>query len=66
MAEQRLQEPHYTGEATTAAEYLHESIVDPRVFIVSGYENPRHQMPIYDSLNETDVDALVQMLLQQK
>lgn len=66
IAEQRLQEPHYTGKATTAAEYLHESIIDPGAFIVPGYENPRHQMPVYDSLNGTDVAALVQLLLQQK
>ncbi len=65
-ADQRIQEPQYTGKATTAAEYIHESIVDPKVFIVPGYEHTQHQMPIYNYLNESDVEALVHMLLQQK
>jgi cytochrome c2 len=65
-AEQRLQEAQYTGKATTAAEYIHESIIDPKAFVVPGYENTQHQMPIYNFLNESDVEALVQMLLQQK
>ena len=64
IATQRLQEPQYTGKATTAAEYIHESIVDPKAFTVPGYEHTQHHMPIYNYLSETDVDALVQMLLQ--
>jgi mono/diheme cytochrome c family protein len=65
IAAQRIQEPHYTGKATTAAEYLHESIVDPKAFRVPGFETTQHQMPVYNFLSEPDVEALVQMLLQQ-
>ncbi|MCL4294978.1 MAG: c-type cytochrome [Anaerolineae bacterium] len=65
-AEQRIHEARYTGTATTAAVYLHESIVSPKVYTVAGYENTQHQMPAYVHLSEADVDALVQMLLQQR
>jgi cytochrome c2 len=65
-AAQRIQDPQYTGQATTAADFLHESIVDPKVFIVPGYEQTQHHMPVYNYLTEADVAALVQMLLQQK
>jgi hypothetical protein len=34
--------------------------------VVAGYENTQHQMPAYVHLSEADIDALVQMLLQQK
>jgi mono/diheme cytochrome c family protein len=66
IATERLQEPQYTGQASTAAEYIHESIVDPKAFIVPDYRQTQHQMPVYNFLSEADVDALVQMLLQQK
>ena len=66
IAALRIQEPQYTGKAATAAEYIYESIVDPKAFMVPGYEHTQHQMPIYTFLSEPDVEALVQMLLQQK
>lgn len=66
IAAQRILDPLYKGKATTAAEYIHESIVDPKAFIVPDYAQTQHQMPIYNFLSEADVDALVQMLLQQK
>lgn len=66
VAAQLIQDPQYRGKATTAAEYIHESIVDPKAFLVPGYEQTPHQMPVYNFLSETDVEALVQMLLQQK
>jgi nitric oxide reductase subunit C len=65
-AEQRIQDPHYTGTATTAAEYIHESIITPKAYLVPGYEHTAHHMPAYGHLSESDVDALVQLLLQQK
>lgn len=65
-AEQRIREAQYKGAATTAAAYLHESIISPKVYMVAGYENTQHQMPAYVHLSEADVEALVQMLLQQK
>jgi mono/diheme cytochrome c family protein len=66
IAEQRIHAPGYTGTARTAAEYLRESIVNPQAYVVEGYQQTRHHMPIYTHLSETDVDALVQMLLEQK
>ncbi len=65
-AEQRIRSAQYTGTATTAAEYLHESIVNPKAYLVAGYENTPHQMPVYAHLSQGDVEALVQMLLQQR
>jgi cytochrome c551/c552 len=62
-AEQRLEDANYTGEATTAEEYIRESIVNPGAYIVDGYQNI---MPPYASLPEDQLDALVQMLLAQQ
>ena len=36
-AETRLQEPEYTGEATSAVQYLLESIVQPHIYLVPPY-----------------------------
>ena len=66
VAEQRIQSSGYTGKATTAAEYIRESIVDPKAYLVPGYEHVRFAMPSFAHLNEGDVQALVQFLLQQK
>lgn len=65
LAAQRIADPNYTGTATTSAEYLHESLVDPQLYIVPGYEISSHQMPSYKFLPEADLDALVEFLLQQ-
>jgi len=64
-AEEHIQAPDYAGAATTAGDYIHESIVDPKAYIVPGYEVTSHHMPAYAHLEEGDIDALVQMLLQQ-
>jgi len=64
-AAQRIQDPGYTGTAT-AAEYIRESILNPAVYRVPGFEYSTHPMPAYTHLSEMDVDALVQFLLQQK
>ena len=66
MAEQRIHTTGYTGKATTAADYIRESIVDPKAYIVPGYEHIRFSMPSFAHLSERDVDALVQFLLQQQ
>ncbi|MCB9078670.1 MAG: c-type cytochrome [Anaerolineaceae bacterium] len=65
-AETRLKSPTYRGQAGTAADYLRESILDPAAYFVEGYEQSAHQMPAYTHLSDAQVDALVQMLLQQK
>ena len=66
IAEQRVQDPGYAGSATTAGEYIRESILSPKAYVVSDYEVTSHHMPAYAHLAEGDINALVQMLLQQK
>jgi mono/diheme cytochrome c family protein len=55
----------YVGGATTPAEYIRESIVDPQAFIVPGYATTSHRMPSYAHLDATTLDALVAFLLAQ-
>ena len=63
---QRIRDPQYDGKATTAGEYIRESILRPELYLAQGYEHSSHHMPAYTNLSETDLDALVQLLLQQK
>lgn len=65
-AEERLGDPRYTGSARTAGEYVRESILNPESYLVPGYELSNHRMPAYVNLSETDLEALVQLLLQKK
>lgn len=65
IAAQRWQEPTYQGDATTAADYLHESLVEPQRFIVPGYELTPHRMPSYSFLTPAELETLVQWLQQQ-
>lgn len=65
IAAERIADPDYRGAATTPAEYLYESIVDPRAYIVEGYARSLHPMPVFAHLPEADIDALVAMLLAQ-
>jgi mono/diheme cytochrome c family protein len=61
----RITSEGYTGAATTPAEYLRESILEPGVYLTDGYAATRHPMPAYTHLPAADVEALVAMLLQQ-
>lgn len=61
----RLLEENYSGSATTAAEYIRESIVEPQVYIAPGYATTSHRMPTYAHLDSATVDALVAFLLAQ-
>ena len=63
-AEARIADPNYTGEATTAEEYILESIVNPNAYTVDGYA--AGLMPAYANLPEDQIDAMVQMLLLQQ
>lgn len=65
-ADDRIGDPEYTGLATTVEGYLRESIVDPVIYIVPGYEVNRYPMPAYTTLTEEDLRSLVQMLLQER
>jgi mono/diheme cytochrome c family protein len=62
----RLNDPRYNGTASTAAEYIRESLLDPGAYIVEGYVGTSHAMPPYTFLSEEDVSALVAFLLTQK
>jgi hypothetical protein len=53
------------GGATTAREYIRESIVSPDAYLVPGYEVTSHHMPAYGHLEEGEIQALVQLLLVQ-
>lgn len=65
VAAQRITDPHYTGQATTPAEYIRESIVDPSRYFVESYASSAHPMPAYTHLTDHQIEALVQFLLQQ-
>ncbi len=65
-AEQRIRAADYTGQATTAAGYIRESIVDPKVYVVDGYQQVRFGMASFAHLSEREVKALVHFLLQQE
>jgi nitric oxide reductase subunit C len=62
-AEERVRSESYTGRATTAAEYLRESIVDPAAFVVPGFASTRYTMPAYSHLTDAEIDSLVALLL---
>ena len=66
IAAQRVRNPNFTGSASTAEEYILESIVDPTVYVVSGYERSRSRMPAYGNLSEVEIGALVNLLLQER
>lgn len=66
LASERIEAPAYNGEATTAAEYIYESITQPQVFYTPGYEATNHHMPPYAHLPADDLNALVYFLVQQR
>lgn len=61
----RLLDPGYSGNATTAAEYITESILDPLIYSVPGYGITSHRMPPYTHLPDAEVAALTAFLLAQ-
>ena len=63
IAAQRLQDPNYAGKAKTAEEYVRESILQPELYIVPGFETTVHRMPAYTHISDEDVDAIVQFLI---
>jgi hypothetical protein len=59
IADERIQAPGYAGSATTAEDYIRESLLDPKAYLVPGYEVTSHHMPAYVHLEEGDINALV-------
>lgn len=66
IAAARVQDPAYTGKATTAAAYLRESILEPEAYTVPEYTLTAHRMPAFTHLSQEEIDALVAMLLTQE
>lgn len=66
LAETRVRDANYTGNATTAADYIRESLLDPTVYLVPGYEVTYMKMPPFTHLKPEEIDALVTFLLDQK
>ncbi len=64
-AAERITISGYTGHATNAETYIRESISDPDVYYVVGFEASQFRMPRYTAMTSAELDALVQVLLQQ-
>jgi mono/diheme cytochrome c family protein len=62
----RISEPDYTGNATTPEQYLLESIVDPQVHIVSGFDAVQMPSTYGQLLTVQDASDLIAYLLTLK
>lgn len=60
-----INSPDYTGKATTVEEYIHESIVDPAIFLVPDYQ-PVMPTTYQDTLSEEQISQLVEYLMTFK
>jgi len=65
-AAERISEPDYTGKATTAEQYLFESIADPHVFVVPGFSQGIMPDTYANSLTDQDMADLIAYLLSLK
>lgn len=65
-AEQRIGAADYQGNATTAREYIRESIVSPDVYEAPEFRQYKYAMPTFSSIPDADLDALVAFLMQQR
>jgi mono/diheme cytochrome c family protein len=65
-AAERLQDPNYTGKATSPEQYLFESIVDPNTYVVSGF--PPNVMPqtYANQLTDQNMADLITYLMTLK
>lgn len=61
-ASEIIQAGDYSGDATSVEEYIHESIINPNVYVVEGY--PENVMPqnFGETIAEEDLNALVDYL----
>lgn len=66
IAQRRILDPAYAGQAATPQEYLRESVLSPEVYIVDGYADSSHHMPSYAHLTSAEIDALVYLLEHQR
>lgn len=56
----------YSGEATTPADYIRESIVNPDIYSTPLFEATSHRMPAFSHLSDEDLDAIVYLLINQR
>jgi len=66
LAADRIDDPGYSGSATTPEEYVLESIVDPSAYRTPGFERTRFAMPSYAHLDTPQLEALVRLLLHER
>ena len=66
IAEERLTDTGYRGNAASAVDYIRESILEPSVYIAPGSMIAHQQMPPYTHLPVEEIDALVLFLVQQR
>ncbi len=62
-AAQRISEAGYAGQAATAEQYLLESIVAPRAYVVSGYDPALMPVNFGDRLTPQDASDLIAYML---
>lgn len=65
-AAERLQDPAYTGEAANPEQYLFEAIVDPNIYLVSGYAANLMPQVYANQLTDQDMADLIAYLLTLK
>lgn len=58
-----IQDPSYTGAATSVEDYIHEAIVNPQVYINAGYA-PVMSPTLTENLSRQDLADLVAYLLE--
>lgn len=62
-ADQRIDSPDYAGAATSAEDYLRESILEPNAFVVPGFAPDVMFQRYQATLTPSQVDDLVAFLL---
>jgi cytochrome c2 len=62
-ADKRIHEPRYHGTATSGAEYIVESLQNPTVYVVEGYQPS--MPPMGRQLNDLEIVAVVSFLQSQ-
>lgn len=65
-AAERLQDPDYTGEATSAEQYLFEAIANPNVYLVSGFSANVMPGAYANQLTDQDMSDLIAYLMTLK
>ena len=65
-AEEVIEDPSYQGEATSAAEYLRESILEPNAHVAEGFDPGVMYQEYAEVLTEQQIEDLVAFLSTQR